>query len=148
MRVSALGTQSILPSPEEYLRRAPGYISVRQAPASLPSNAWGNRVEAILCGEDAASKVGPLWEGKRKYKDILKTDGVWKRKCVWQQEGQITGGGKKAVKEKQPKEVVIKCKAEDFQGIFQLRQESGLWTILPKCVNTVLHFCYLLKVFH
>lgn len=61
--------------------------------------------------------------------------------------GKSQGEERKAVKEKQPKEVVIKCEAEDFQGIFQLWQKSGLWTILLKCVDIALHFFYLLKVF-
>lgn len=58
------------------------------------------------------------------------------------------GKERKAVKDRQPKEVVIKCKAEDFQGIFQRWQESGLWTILWKCVEIVFHYFSLLKVFH
>ena len=75
-------------------------------------------------------------------------DGIWKRKCVWQQEGKSQEEERKEVKEKQPKKVVIKCEAGDFQGTFQFWQESGLWTILLKCVDIVLHFFFLLKLFH
>ena len=65
----------------------------------------------------------------------------------WQQERKITGGREKGIEEKQPKEVVIKCEAEDFQGIFSALAKAGLWTILLKCTDTNLYFFYLLQVF-
>ena len=45
--------------------------------------------------------------------------------CFGNKKGKSQGEERKVVKEKQPKEVVIKCKAEDFQGIFQLWQKQA-----------------------
>lgn len=44
---------------------------------------------------------GALEEGKRKCKCVLKADGVWERKPVWQQQGEkeIAGEGGKQQKE-------------------------------------------------
>lgn len=43
---------------------------------------------------------GALEEGKRKCKCVLKADGVWERKPVWQQGGkEIAGEGGKQQKE-------------------------------------------------
>jgi hypothetical protein len=49
------------------------------------------------------------------------TESRWclEEKVCLAKERNHRGGERKAAEENQPKEVVIKCEAEDFQGIFQ-----------------------------
>ena len=67
--------------------------------------------------------------------------------CFGNKKGKSQGEESNGVEEKQPKEVVIKCEAEDFQGIFSALAKAGLWTILLKCIDTNLYLFYLLEVF-
>lgn len=107
-------------------RLGSNFISVLQATVAFPSTMGSQSSSHPSRGGETQAWKGTLEEGRGGCKCVLKADGVWERKSVWQQGGnQITGEAGKAAKKKQLKEVVIKCEAGDFQGSFQLWQKSG-----------------------
>lgn len=70
------------------------------------TNPRGNTGEAAHRGEKAGPKLGPLWEGKKKRKYILKQMASRRESVFGNKKRKPQGEERKAVKEKQPREVV------------------------------------------
>lgn len=54
-------------------------------------------------------------------------------------EGRKSQGKEGSSRKKQLKEVVIKCEAGGFRGVFQLWRKSGPWTVGRQCSGAVFH---------
>lgn len=105
----------------------------------------GHRVAAVQQGVAQAWK-GTLEEGKGRCKCVLRADGAWKRRPVWQQGGEGSQGDVgEAAEKKQLKEVVIKCEAGAFPGSLQLWQKPSPRIVLRQFPATGFHCLSLLE---